>query len=149
MKQSIFLLIAVLGIVILSCGEDDIGYATITVHNQSNYDVTDIIIAAVGVDSPGNYPTLSLLKEGETHRFDAEWIGGARGSGSFLYIIEYYIDGNKFGVEHQEDKIWDDSRSRYVSPQTISNGAVAEIFIKNESYELVIHKGAVAWSEKD
>ena len=148
MKQLFSSIMIIFVIVILSGCCYDTGRAIITVHNQSDYDVTDIFITTVGGDASGNIPYLSILEEKESHRFNAEWLC-ARIEGSFLYIIEYHIDGKMFDVAYQEDAMWvdySDGTGRFVSPQTIKNGSVAEIFIRNESYEFVIHRGSVAWT---
>ena len=58
-----------------------------------------------------------------------------------MSTIEYRINGKEFGVEHEEGALISQPGGNFYSPQYLKNGSKAEIFIKNESYELVIEGG--------
>jgi len=124
--QMVFLIIN-----IISCGDGQKGYATVTIYNQSDYDVTDITVWF-----GGGQPYLELLKVGEDQTFDLEWENMPASN----YTIEYQINGKLFGVEHEEGAILHPG-DYYYSPQFLKNGAKAHIYIKNESYELIIEGG--------
>ena len=153
MKKLIALLITMSCIFVLSCGGITY-YATVTLANESDYEVTNIRFIAVGVDKDGERTTLSLLNPGEEKKLNVEWFicGGNNNRGSFTSIISYNINGETYNVKDQEDAIQAEHVSgniRFFSPRTIQDGSVARIVIKNEGYEFTISKGEVLWDGKE
>ena len=134
MKQKIAILQVLFFLCIVSCGDWYTGRATVTVYNHSDSDVTDIVIVF-----GGGFPSLATLKKGEEHTFNLSWeVTPARNS-----TIKYCINGKQFGVEHEEGAVLSEPGNYYYSPQYLKDGAKAYIFIKNDSYELIIEGGGI------
>ena len=149
MKERYFFLLFLPLFMSVSCGDGDgqRGHATVTVYNQSDSVVTDIVLWCAGW-SDDTRPTLSELKQGESHKFNVElWDKNPRGGGGGDNI-QYSINGEQFGVEYEEGKLWREYISEpggcYYSPHYLKDGAKASFYIKNEGYGLTI-KGGGYW----
>ena len=134
-KCKFFLLLTLLPLFIsVSCGKQT-GSATATVYNQSDFVVTDITI---GFCVTGVPPFLSELQPGAEHTFYVSW-EEQPGDGS----IQYYINGELFWTQHEESALQNEDGYYYL-PQLrrrLTDGVKAYIYIKNESWELIIKDG--------
>jgi len=126
-------------------------HATVTVHNQSDYDITYLNLEG---------ETLGLLNSGDEHNFNIEFYSQIRLS------IEYRSKEKPFDIKNDENALFynvlefkkireaegieinlitDDPDSLekdiYYSPWLIRDGAVAHIYIKNEGYKLEVIEG--------
>jgi hypothetical protein len=108
-------------------GEYDYDYATITIHNQSDFDVTELVL--LNFASPVNYIT---LKQDEKLTVDVEWAPG----GPTMLDVMYSINDNHFGTEQMEGSLYFEGGQHYYSPFNIINGAKGFVYIYNESYKV-------------
>jgi len=145
MKKWHFLLVFLPLLLSVSCddGNGQRGYATVTVYNYSDFVVSDIKLQCAGWIVGPNY-TLSELKQGESHKFNVElWEKNPESGGGGTIV--YVINDQWFGVEHEEGAAWHDyivdEGGCYYSPQYLKDGSKANIYIKNESYELTVEGG--------
>jgi len=136
MAGSAFLLAALLSFV--SCSDDgDIWYETITVHNNSDHDVTDLRIMwdGFGGGTLHGLPHLDVLRKGEKHTFTAgvSYFSGQQRSERFGAY--YTMDGWEFVP-------WTADKGSYVSINTMKHtrelkeGFPGHIYIENDGYTL-------------
>ena len=133
-KCKFFLLPALLPLfMFVSCHQTE--YATATVYNQSDFVVTDIII---GFGNNYDSPSLSELQPGAEHTFHLSW-QEQPSNGS----VQYRINGELFWTPHEESALQNEEGYYYL-PQLrgrLTDGAKAYIYIKNESWQLIIKGG--------
>jgi len=131
---------------------------TVRVHNNSDYDVTDILIFCPSESS------ISKLEKGSEQMLFLAWEEFPNTQIGDRIVIEYKINGKKFDVEHQEDAVWfkmipighweweengvkheltmvgepnhGENDGFYTSLQRFTNNAKIDIFIGNESYKI-------------
>jgi len=139
MKKWFSLLLFLPLLLSVSCGGDEQReYATVTVYNHSDFVVTDIVITY-----NGGRLFFSELQPGVEHTFKLSW----EEAPAFNNTIHYSINGERFSTEHEEGAVWyeykdeEGSHSTAYSPQYLKDGSKASVFIKNESYELIIEGG--------
>jgi len=136
---------------------------TVKVHNNSNYDVTDVWIFGF------SEPHISSLAKGGEQTLPLAWEELKNTEIGQRIEIEYKINGERFDVEHQEDAVWyktvpighweweeggvkynvtlagesnpGENDGSYISLQHFTNNAKIDIFIDNESYRI---KGGVS-----
>ena len=129
---------------------------TVKVHNNSDYDVTDVLILGF---SEQNIP---MLEKGSEQIRPLVWEEFKNTKIGQCIEIEYKINGERFDVEHQEDAVWyktlpighweweeggveydvtldgesnpEENDGSYISLQHFKNGAQIDIFIDNEGY---------------
>ena len=124
-RRTAIIIVLVFLLVMLSCaGEDDIAYATLTVHNDSDYEVT-----LIRVLKPNDSYT---IMQGTDRTFDLKWAPG----GAMRYSIQYYIGDDHFDVEHMEGALYYEQGEFYYSPYSIKDGAKAFVNIYNDGYKL-------------
>jgi hypothetical protein len=135
---------------------------TVKVHNNSNYDVTDVWIFGF------SEPYISRLESDSEQTLPLAWEEFKNTEIGQRIEIEYKINGERFDVEHQEDAVWyktvpigrweweeggvkydvtlagesnpGENDGSYISLQHFTNNAKIDIFIDNESYRI---KGGV------
>jgi hypothetical protein len=119
----------------VSCGDGNIGYATVTVYNNSDYDVTDLMV--IYELTTTGFPILGELKKGAKQLFDMEFMPS---NGSGQVYAKYTLNERRFGRENEEGVLTDETGT-YISHQRFKDGAKAHIYIKNDGYELKIEGG--------
>jgi hypothetical protein len=114
-----------------SCeGEDKIAYATVTVYNQSDFDVTELTLYFVG-------GKLDVLEKEKEHKFNIQWAPGSLRR----FSVCYNINGEYFYVDKMEGALYSEGGQLYYSPYLIKDGAKAFVYIKNEGYKVKIEGG--------
>jgi triacylglycerol esterase/lipase EstA (alpha/beta hydrolase family) len=131
---------------------------TVKVHNNSDYDVTDVWILGY------SEPNISKLEKGSEQTLSLAWEEFKNTKIGQCIEIEYKINGERFDVEHQEDAVWfktlpighweweedgvrhelsmigesnhGENDGSYISLQHFTNSAEIDIFIDNESYKI-------------
>ena len=148
--------------IIIACIHEEIEMdtwnVTVKVHNNSGYDVTDILIW-------GFYkPNITKLENGSVETLSLEWEEFKNTKIGKRIQIEYNINGKRFYVENQEDAVWykrlplghlewvedgvrfevelageydqGEDEGWFTSLQHFTNHAKIDIFIDNESYRI-------------
>jgi len=122
-----------------SCdGEDKFAYATVTVYNQSDFDVTELNIYFVGGE-------LDVLEKEKEHKFNVQWAPGA----SHKFSVCYNINGEYFDVDKMEGALYFEGGQHYYSPFLIKDGAKAFVYIKNEGYKVEIEGGGYSVTQEN
>jgi hypothetical protein len=131
---------------------------TVRVHNNSDYDVTDIFVFGF------SEPNISKLEKGNEQTLSLEWDEFQNTRIGQSIKIEYKINGKQFDVEHQEDAVWvkmlpighweweengvkheltmagesnhGENDGFFTSLQHFTNGAQINIFIDNNGYSI-------------
>jgi hypothetical protein len=130
--KHIIAFVLVFGCIFLSfscAGEDQVSYATVTVYNQSDFEVTEL-----HVHEGSTFP---LLKQGEEQKFDLEWAPGS----PFHFFVSYYANEKFFSPENMEGALYTVKGGHYYSPFRIKDGAKAFVYIGNEGYRVEIDGG--------
>ena len=108
MKRIFTATLTIFFVFILSCDtyverEMEMWNVTITLHNNSDYNVTDINIWSFVYP----FDVISVIGKGEKYRLTLSGIFDKDPSPSQPRIsIEYQINGEQFNGEHQKDAIW-------------------------------------------
>jgi hypothetical protein len=111
-----------------SCdGEQDVDYATVTVYNQSDFDITELVMYGGELD---------VLETGKEHKFDIKLYVG-----SISLDVTYYMNGEYFDVDNMEGALYFEGGQHYYSPFRIKDGAKGFVYIKNEGYKVEIEGG--------
>jgi hypothetical protein len=118
----------------VSCGEEELGYADVTVYNNSDFDVYDFQYGG----QLGQFNSAEI-KKGETYNFGNEFMP-ANPVGLPFGSVEYILNGKQFDRMNAESVVVDDVGVYYI-PQFLKDGAKARVYIKNEGFELVIEGG--------
>jgi hypothetical protein len=119
-----------------SCGiGPDPGSATITIHNNSDYDVTNLLVAWEG----GPVRIFSEeFKSGDHFSFKAEFAPSRDRHGNYINFrvaIEYIVNGQQFMDVNEIGGITHESGGHF-SLREIRNGSHLHIHITNEGYKL-------------
>jgi len=119
-KIFVILLLCLSTLLSFSCeGEDEVSYATVTVYNKSDFDVTKLLAYAERELS---------VPMGEELTFEIQWAPGA----PFPFSVDYYANGEFFSVDNLEGALYTAKGEHYYSPFLIQDGAKAFVYIKNE-----------------
>jgi hypothetical protein len=118
--------------------------ATVSVYNESDYTVTDILILRGYNFETQEFTSLSRLEKGAKHIFNVEWqdFSNLNPASQRQEHIIYYINEGRFGVEHEEG-VKLDYLGQYYSPKVLLDGSHAHIFIRNNDYEIQIENGGI------
>jgi hypothetical protein len=129
-KITAILLVCWCTLLSFSCeGEDKFAYASVTVYNQSDFDIAEL--------HAYQEKEVPLLKQKEEQKFDIQWSPGV----PFGFSVNYRINGEYFDVEKMEGALYSEGGKTYYSPFQIKDGAKAFVYIKNEGYKLEIEGG--------
>ena len=110
-------------LVCISCDDGmEPDHATVTVINNSDYDVTELYCY---------WTEPTVVKQGETRVFNIEWAPG----GKFSYSVDYYLNGDLFNGNNMEGLLYHEEKG-YYNPFYIKDGAKVSVYIKNEGYRL-------------
>jgi hypothetical protein len=118
-------------------GEDDLAYATVTVYNQADFNVTELHVYI-----PDEYVE---LKQNEQQSFNIEWAPNA----PWPFFITYRINDNYFDVDQMEGALYSQRGEHYYSPFNIKDGAKAYVYINNEGYRVEIAGGVYIVTNED
>jgi hypothetical protein len=128
-KISAILLFSWCILLLFSCPNDhDTSYATVTVYNQSDFDITEFVIFGGEID---------VLETGKEHTFAVEWSPG----GAVSLQATYYMNGEYFDVDNMEGALYFEGGQHYYSPFHMKDGAKGFVYIKNEGYKVEIEGG--------
>jgi hypothetical protein len=91
-KMVVFLLVSCCVLLSFSCVSDEMDpdYATVTIYNQSDFDVTELYAY--------QEEDVTKKKKGEERTFTIKWAPG----GPCPYSVQYRANGNRFDVEQME-----------------------------------------------
>ena len=138
MKKTLFVgtvLLCSLLLFSMSCdsGGEDFGNASITVHNKSDYDVTDLLVGWEGIGGTGKeFPRLAELKRGESRTFPVVFFVA---HANIRAGVEYSLNERRFNDKDEEGVIVDENTAIFPSREIV-NGSELSIHITNENYTL-------------
>lgn len=133
----VMVLLCTVTLCLMSCrssGDLDFGNASITVSNESDYDVTDLIVLWSGIEGTGlDFPRLAELKKDESRIFPVVFSvpqAYSRRAGSM-----YTLNGRRFTNKDEANVIVDKNGAVFPSRE-IAEGSKLFIHINNENYTL-------------
>jgi hypothetical protein len=125
MKKIIIILFTFSMFFLFSCpGEDDIAYADVTIHNNSDYTVTDLLYYQEDYTKPATIASGAKLVD------QILWAP----NGPFPYQISYKIGEVIFNSDHMEGKLWTEKGKHFYSPFVIMDGAKVTVYIENDGW---------------
>ena len=139
MRKTFCLLFAVALFLSAACdGGQESGFFTVTVRNNSDYDITDLTVYADGMAPMGAFPFLAELKKGESHLFNCEVtpknpVGGDR------VKVEYTLNGKLFEAVNAVGAVTRDGV--YWVPKYALDGSRVYITITNANWEMNVEGG--------
>jgi len=161
MKKHVVMLLSLFFIsIVMACviAKLETWNATVNVHNNSDYDVSDIWILG--------FSDLNIFKleKGDVKNLFLSWEELPNTKIGQRIEIDYKINEKQFNIEHQEDAVWfknlpighweweengvkhtlamsgepnhEENEGSYTSLKHFANGAKIDIFIGNESYRI-------------
>jgi len=135
MKKTLFagtVLLCSLTLFSMSCDSGlDFGNASITVHNDSDHDVIDMLVHWEG-NGGKEFPRLAELKKGDSQTFPVVF---SVPHSNIRAGAEYSLNERRFTDKDEADVIVDENTAIFPSRE-IANGSELSIHITNENYTL-------------